>query len=174
MNDKGFYWDMIKMEVRGFCVRYTKRKNRERRNTEKHHQQQIDRLMNQLKTDRTKKNISKLYRLRAEYNTIAEYRTKGVIIRSRIRWHENGEKNTNISWIWKKDNIVNHTFQSLKQTTIWRSTTPKTILEQGKMFCKNLYYKNTCEIPRSKKSYLHHTQWTNYFYLSHVKILVLP
>ena len=49
-------------------------------------------MMNQLKTDRTKENISKLYPLRAEYNTIAEYRTKGVIIRSRIRWHENGEK----------------------------------------------------------------------------------
>ena len=69
-------------------------KNRERRNTEKHLQQQIDHLMNQLKTDRTKENISKLYRLRAEYNTIAEYRTKGAIIRSRIRWHKNGEKNT--------------------------------------------------------------------------------
>ena len=48
--------------------------------------------MNQLKTDRTKENISKLYPLRAEYNTIAEYRTKGAIIRGRIRWHENGEK----------------------------------------------------------------------------------
>ena len=50
--------------------------------------------MKQLKTDRTKENITKLYRLRAQYNTIAEYRTKGTIIRSTIRWHENGEKNT--------------------------------------------------------------------------------
>ena len=80
------------MGVRGFCVQYTKRKNRECRNTEKHLQQQIDHLMNHVKTDRTKKNISKLYRLRADYNTIAEYRTKGAIIRSRIRWHEYGKK----------------------------------------------------------------------------------
>ena len=58
--------------------------------------------MNQLKTDRTKENISKLYRLRAEYNTIAEYRTKGAIIRSRIRWHENGEKNTKYFLIMEK------------------------------------------------------------------------
>ena len=73
------------MEVRGFCVQYTKS-----RNTEKHLQLQIEPidLMNQLKTDRTKENITKLYRLRAEYNTIAEYRTKGAIIRGRIRWHE--------------------------------------------------------------------------------------
>ena len=70
--------------------------------------------MNQLKTDRTKENISKLYRLRAEYNTIAEYRTKGAIIRSRTRWHENGEKNNTYFLNMEKDNIVNDTFQSLK------------------------------------------------------------
>ena len=39
--------------------------------------------MNQLKTDRTRENKSKFYRLRAEY-AIAECRTKGAIIRSRI------------------------------------------------------------------------------------------
>jgi len=94
LDDKGLYWDMIKMEVRGFCVQYTKIKNRERRNTKKHLQRQIDHLMNQLKTDRTKENKEEFYRLRAEYNAIAEYRTKGAIIRSRIRWHENGEKKT--------------------------------------------------------------------------------
>jgi len=60
-------------------------KNRECWNTEKHLQQQIDHLMNQLKTDKTKQNISKRYHLRAEYNAIAENRTKGAIIRSRIR-----------------------------------------------------------------------------------------
>ena len=64
------------------------------RNTEKHLQQQIDQLMNQLKTDRTKDKISKPYRLLAEYNVIAEYRTKGAIVRSRICWRENGERDT--------------------------------------------------------------------------------
>ena len=82
------------MEVRSFSVQYTKRKKTagERQNTVKYLQQQIDHLINQLKTDRTKENISKFYRLRAEYNATAEYRTKGAIITSRIRWHENGEK----------------------------------------------------------------------------------
>ena len=95
LDDKGLYWDMIKMETRGFCVQYTKQKKNKKQGTPKHlkaPQQQIDQLMNQLKNDRTKENISKLYRLREEYNAIAEYRTKGAIIRSRIRWHENGEK----------------------------------------------------------------------------------
>ena len=58
------------------------------------HSQKIDHLINQIKTDRSKENISPLYHLRAELNKIDEYKTKGAIIRSRTRWHEFGEKNT--------------------------------------------------------------------------------
>lgn len=49
--------------------------------------------MNQLKIDRIKENILKFYCFRVDYNMIVEYRIKGVIIRSRICWYENGEKN---------------------------------------------------------------------------------
>lgn len=68
--DKGLFWGMIKIKVRGFCVQYTKRRDRARRNTEKHLLQQIHHLMNLLKTVRSRENISKLYRLSAEYNTM--------------------------------------------------------------------------------------------------------
>jgi len=64
LDDKGLYWDKIKMEVRGFCVQYTKWKNRERRNTEKKLQAQIDHLMNLLKMEQSKESILKLYRRR--------------------------------------------------------------------------------------------------------------
>ena len=38
-------WDMIKMEIRGFCVQYCKRKNRERRVAEKELSDHIDSLL---------------------------------------------------------------------------------------------------------------------------------
>ena len=82
------------MEIRGFCVQYSKRQNKIRRNTEKELQKQIDHLMNVLKTNRSKENIAQLYHLRAELNKITVYKTKGAIVRSRIRWHEEGERNT--------------------------------------------------------------------------------
>ena len=71
-----------------------KKENRERRNIEKDLSEQIDALMKALARNRSKENITKLYRLRSELNKIVEYRTKGAIIRSRTRWHEQGEKNT--------------------------------------------------------------------------------
>ena len=97
LSDKGLAWDMIKMEIRGFCVQYSKRKNRERRNIEKELSGRMERLMKILETNRSKENIIELYRLRSELNKIAEYRTNGAIIRSRTRWHEHGEKIRNIS-----------------------------------------------------------------------------
>ena len=97
LADKGLYWDMIKMAVRGFCVQYSKRKNRKRRNREKELSDQIDALMKALVISRSKENITKLYNLRTELNKIAEYRAKGAIVRSRMRWHEQGEKIRNIS-----------------------------------------------------------------------------
>ena len=101
--------------------------------------------MTQLKTDRTKENISKLYRLRAEYNTIAGYRTKGAIIRSGIRWHENGEKNTKYFLNMGKRQHCKSRISKLKENDDTEINDPKTILEQGKMFYKNLYTAVYCK-----------------------------
>ena len=144
LEDKGLYWDMIKMEVRGFCVQYTKRKNRERKNAEKNLQTQIDHLMTLLKTERSKENILKFYRLRAELNAIAEYRTKGAIIRSRTRWHEQGEKNTKYFLNLEKRHHFKTHISKLKTNDDREITTPNDILEQGKMFYKNLYTAAPC------------------------------
>ena len=63
LTDKGLYWDMIKMEMRGFCVQYSKRKNRERRNIEKDLSEQTDAFMKALATNRSKENIQNKYNL---------------------------------------------------------------------------------------------------------------
>ena len=66
LDGKRLYWDMIKMEVRGFCVQYSRHMSRNRRNREQELQKQIDHLLNEQKTNRSKENISKLYCLRSE------------------------------------------------------------------------------------------------------------
>ena len=52
--------------MRGFCVQYSKRKNRERRNIKKDLSDQIDALMKALATNRSKENITKLAQIGAE------------------------------------------------------------------------------------------------------------
>ena len=139
LADKGLFWDMIKMEIRGFCVRFSKRKSRMRRNIEKNLSDQIDALMKTLVTNRSKENIAKLYNLRSELNKIAEYRTKGAIIRSRTRWHEQGEKNTKYFLNLEKRQSAKTYISKLKSQDGQEITNSDEILNCQKLFYKNLY-----------------------------------
>ena len=130
---------MIKMEIRGFCVQYCKRKNRERRDIEKKLSEQLDSLMKTLATNRTKENITKLHRLRSELDKIAAYRTKRAIIRSHTRWHEQGEKNTKYFLNLEKRQNSNSCISRLKLDNGQEITNPDKILKQQKLFYKNLY-----------------------------------
>ena len=139
MEDKGLAWDMIKMEIRGFCVQYCKRKNRERRDVEKELSNQIDSLLKTLATNRTKENITKLYRLRSELDKLAAYRTKGAIIRSRTRWHEQGEKNTKYFLNLEKRRNAKSYISRLKLKNGQEITNLDEILKHQKLFYQNLY-----------------------------------
>ena len=150
LTDKGLYWDMIKMEMRGFCVQYSKRKNRERRNIEKGLSEQIDALMKALATNRSKENITKLYTLRSELNKIVEYRTKGAIIRSRTRWHEQGKKNTKYFLNLEKQQKERTYISKLKTQDSTEITNADEILNCQKLFYKNLYSAVPCENPNDK------------------------
>ena len=150
LTDKGLYWDMIKMEMRGFCVHYSKRKNRERRNIEKDLSEQTDALMKALATNRSTENITKLYRLRSELNKIVEYRTKGAIIRSRTRWHEQGEKNTKYFLNLEKRQKEKTYISKLKTQDSNEITNVDEILNCQKLFYKNLYSAVPCENPNDK------------------------
>ena len=64
LADMDHYWDMLKMEERFLCSVFEKSKIR--RSKQRELQKQIDNLMNVLKTNRSKENITQLYHLRAE------------------------------------------------------------------------------------------------------------
>ena len=77
------------MEIRGFTVKYTKIKARERRDEEKFLQNRInDQLAKAEKNRNNKKIIYELDSTKARLNKIMAYKTRGTILRSRARWHE--------------------------------------------------------------------------------------
>ena len=139
LEDKGLAWDMIKMEIRGFCVQYCKRKNRECRVAEKELSDQIDTLLKILATHRTKENITKLYCLRSKLDKLAAYKTKGAIIRSRTRWHEQGEKNTKYFLNLEKRQNSKSYISRLILKNDQEITNSDEILAHQKLFYQNLY-----------------------------------
>ena len=135
---------MLKMEVRGFCVQYSKRKSKIRRSKERELQKQIDHLMNVLKTNRSKENITQLYHLRAQLDKITEYKTKGAIVRSRIRWHEEGEKSTKYFLNLEKRQHSKTHITKLKYDGREINDSDE-ILRSQRLFYKNLYTASSCD-----------------------------
>ena len=100
--------------------------------------------MNVLKTNRSKENITQLYCLRAELNKITEYKTKGAIVRSRIRWHEEGEKSTKYFLNLEKRQHSKTHITELKYDGREINDSDE-ILTSQRLFYKNLYTASSCD-----------------------------
>ena len=91
--DKRPYWEMLKMEIRMFAIRFAKKKAYTERNIELDLLQKLEEM--NLRIDATPENsslVNQARKLQIELDEIAVQRTKGSIIRSRARWYELGGK----------------------------------------------------------------------------------
>ena len=83
------------MEIRGLTVKYTKVKAKRRKNDELILQSKINEL--QLKLESNPNNsqyLNDLYATKLRLQKIMHFKTKGAIIRSKVRWYDEGERNT--------------------------------------------------------------------------------
>ena len=95
VEDKGLKWDLIKMEIRGFTVKYAKTKAIRCKNEEMTLQNKINEL--QLSLERNPNNNhaqNELLPAKLRLQKIMHFKTKGAILRSKVRWYEEGERNT--------------------------------------------------------------------------------
>ena len=95
LTDSGLKWDLIEMEIRGFTVKYFKRKAK----LVKSKEMALLEKLNELQADAEEKthNRNIILELQAEklrLNRIMTYNTNGAILRSKVRWHKQGERNT--------------------------------------------------------------------------------
>ena len=69
---------------------------------------------NLLTTNDTKTTIDKISFYQNELENLVQNQTKGAIVRSKARWADNGEKNTNIFLIWKKETMIKKVIHDLR------------------------------------------------------------
>ena len=94
-NDKRLYWEMIKMEIRDFCIRFSKGLAKAKRKREMDLLCKLKQLNERLDQNHQDANlVVEVERARLEIQEISEHKTKGAIIRSRARWYEHGERNS--------------------------------------------------------------------------------
>jgi len=95
IEDKRIHWEMIKLEIRDFCIRFSKRISKEKKGKEIDllcKLKQLNVLLDQ--NPQHTKLAKEAERVRLELQKIAEHKTKGAIVRSRARWYEHGERNS--------------------------------------------------------------------------------
>ena len=138
--DKRLYWEMLKMEIRMFAIRFAKRKANAERNTEQNLSQKLDEINSRI--DAFPENISlanEAKKLKIELDEIAVQKTKGSIIRSRARWYELGEKCNKYFYNLEKRSYEKRHITKLKTPEGITVKDPTSILGAMKNFYNQLY-----------------------------------
>ena len=128
------------MEIQGFTVKFSKTKARKRQDEENILQKRINELF--LKAEKGKNNrhiICKLNSTRACLEKITALKTRSTILRSRTRWHEQGECNKKYFLNLKKQNYSKKLVSRLKLQNGSVLTNQFDILEEQSKFYQSLY-----------------------------------
>lgn len=128
------------MEIRGFTVKYSKRKAKIVKSKEMALLERVNEL--QAKAEKEPHNRNIILELQAEklrLKRIMTYKTKGAILRSKVRWHEQGERNTKYFYGLEKRNFNNKTITRLKIGENAFTSNQFEILTKEKIFYESLY-----------------------------------
>ena len=89
-------WDALKCVITGISIEYFARKKRERNKEKEQLIKEIDKIKSNLGEyiSKNKPLLLNLEELEDKLNKIYDFETKGLIIRSRVRWLEEGENNS--------------------------------------------------------------------------------
>ena len=83
--------------------------------------------------------VNTLETKKSELEKIIEYQTKGIILRARCRWHNEGEKNAKYFLNLEKRHYNQGAISQLKLDDENFATTEKEILQECETFYKHLY-----------------------------------
>ena len=115
VEDLSLKWDLLKMEIRGFTIKYSKIKAKKRKTEEVIIQHKANKLLQKsAKNPSDKQLLNELYATKSRLETIMRQKTKGAIIRSKARWREKGERNTRYFFNLEKGNQSRKAVTKLK------------------------------------------------------------
>lgn len=128
------FWETLKMEIRGFSIRFSAQKKKKNKDLEKSITKAIETLdgkLDRVSIEQRDQEVSRLQEIR-------KIKMRGTQIRSKAKWVEKGESNSKFFCSLEKRNFVNKTISRLKDGEI-EYKKDKDILDKAKTFYHNLY-----------------------------------
>ena len=94
MNITRIGWEFLKYKVRQFSQVYSQQKTGERRKKRVNLKKRIEELDSNLSENSALEEILGYRNVKAHLDDLYNYITEGAILRSKVRWYEEGEKST--------------------------------------------------------------------------------
>ena len=137
-------WDTMKMQIRSSSLKYAREKKAKIKSKENTLDSDISSLRKKLEeenpSDAVKGELYKELDIKTlQLEKIAQYQTRGAILRSKARWYNEGEKNTKYFLNMQKRHFNKKTIKQLKSDKKGAINTDDQILQEAKSFYQNLY-----------------------------------
>ncbi len=140
MSDKRMKWEMIKYEIRKFTINFSKAKKQETQKI----QRDLERKLCNLERNITNANLAEYNNVKRELLKIDDDKVNGQIIRSKVQWHEEGERSTKYFLGLEKSRAVKKHAQKLMVNNGRIITNPEEILAAQAKFYETLYSQRSC------------------------------
>jgi len=139
MQDKRLVWELIKFDIRNFTIPYSIQKKKDQNLITQTLEKRFNELHNLVLTDRANEvENDEFNSTKQELELIERHKARGIILRSKCRWVEDGEKNSSYFLRLEKNNYCNKHITQL-QINENIVNCPKEILYAEKEFYENLY-----------------------------------
>ena len=143
LEDKRLCWELIKMEIRGLTIAYSKNKAKKQRKSESDLQIRLEELDKQIadSTDSALTNnaLTEKEILKQKLQLFYERKANGLILRSKARWTEKGEKPTKYFFNLEKRNYIRKKISELELSDGKPSCKEDEILKEIENFYEKLY-----------------------------------
>ena len=142
LKDLSTKWELIKLAIRNYTIPYCSRKKKLNVQKENDLNEEYLQLFNEVHSqDHVSDSVLNRYNtVKNELENIEKSKTRGIILRSKAKWVEEGEKNTSYFLRLERANYKNkHIEQLLDTSTRTIITEPEKILNLQKDFYQNLF-----------------------------------
>ena len=155
VTDRSLKWDLIKMEIRSATIAYSKTQARLKREHEKEIYKKIEDLEVKINVNPRQQELTDYEALRLELEQILDSRTKGAIIRSKVKEVEYGEKNSKYFLNIEKSNYETKHIKKLINESGDTLIDPSAILNYEEQYYKKILQS---DVSMGHGEFLHQTE----------------
>ena len=138
-QDKGLIWELIKYDIRVFTLSYASQKRKQEQKYEKELNDRYNFLFNSVNSGSGDEDMIQEFNVvKKELEACERHRARGVILRSRAQWVEEGETNSSYFLRLEKNNYCNKLIDKI-QNGDQIITDPTEVLRAEKTYYENLY-----------------------------------